>query len=378
MPEGTEELETDDVEDVDDSEQSGTPPDDDADADGDGTPPPEGEERPEPGTKAWADLEKKYPGLDEEELRKKVALQYWDQTRTLSKVSKEHRELQLKVARLEGRLEAGTTPEKEEPAPPPPEVVELDRYIHGLTERDQQVSDAQMEALKTLNLAREKVGEIKGLIQAAKQASDEDKVSRLEGRLETAEARVESVRDKLDATVRERKDIAYNVGKAKQERVWYEKLAKEGKAKQEAEEADLQEQYDEAPRIVSAQINEVIVDSGMPADPALRQDLRETLQSKITVDLWKAGRRGLPFAKVDVHGILKQHTEKYMKAHGIAKREDFKSRSEDRTRTVTPPSKSPAASPAAQPGKKTTVVSGVGALPQGMLRARRLLQKSGW
>jgi len=257
MPdEAVEELEVDD--DIADDETPETPSGEgeDESADGAGTPPPEGEEQPEPGTKAWADLEKKYPGLDEEELRKKVALQYWDQTRTLSKVSKEHRELQLKVARLEGRLEAGTTPEKEEPEPPPPEVAELDRYIHGLTERDQQVSDAQVEALKALNLAREKVGELKGLILAAKQASDEDKVSRLEGRLETAEARVESVHDKLNATVRERKDIAYNVGKAKQERVWYERLAKEGKAKQEAEEADLQEQYDEAPRIVNAQITE--------------------------------------------------------------------------------------------------------------------------
>jgi hypothetical protein len=376
MPEGTEALEVGDE--IVDGELPETPSGegDDGNADGDGTPPPEGEERPEPGTKAWADLEKKYPGLSEEELRQKVALQYWDQTRTLSKVSKERRELELRVARLEGRLEAGTTPEKEEPEPPPPEVEELDRYIHGLTERDQQVSDAQVQTLKTLNDAKEKVGEVKGLIQAAKQANDEDKVSRLEGRLETAEARVEGLRDKLDATVRERKDIAYNVGKAKQERTWYEKLAKEGKAKQEAEEADLQEQYEEAPRIVNAQITEVMNDSGMPADPAMRQDLRETLQDKITVDLWKAGRRGLSFAKIDVHGLLKQHTEKYMKAHGIAKRADFQRRSEERTRTVTPASR-PAATPA-QPTKKITVVSGVGALPPGMLRGRRLLSGKGW
>jgi hypothetical protein len=74
-----------------------------------------------------------------------------------------------------------------------------------------------------------------------------------------------------------------------------------------------------------AQITEVIQDSGIPADPALRQDLRETLQSKITVDLWKAGQRGLPVAKVDIAGLLKQHTEKYIKAPDPALMEEIQS-----------------------------------------------------
>lgn len=356
---------------------AGTPPDPD-DADGDGGTPPANADDESPQDKNWKDLQAKYPGLSDDEIRTKVAASYWDQTKALSQEARARRELELKVARLEGRIEAGTPPA--EPPPPPPEIQELDTYIGSLNARDEQVATAQTDALQALSAAKEKIGEIKGLIKAAKEGNDEDKVSRLEGRLETAESRVDSIRDKLDATVRERKDIAYNRSRAQKEKAWVAKLVTEGQAREESEREEQEATLAEIPKIVDATMSEVIEAAGMPADPALREDLRETLRNHITIALWKAGK-DMPFTKVDVPGLLRQYTDRYMKAHGIAKRTTFQQRSDDKTRVSGAPPTTPAAAPPTpgKPGAQSPrVVSTAGVLPAGMLRGRRLLEKKGW
>lgn len=363
----------------------GTPPEDGQDPAA--APPAEGgEEPPQPGTQAWADLEKKYPGLDEDQLKAMVGSRYWDQTKELSRLTREHRALELEHARLRGRFEQATPAKKDEPEEVPAEVAELDQRIHSLKERDGVVFEQQVQTLKDLSVAQEKVGEIKGLLAAAKAAGDDEKIARFEGRQEIAEQRVEGLRDKLDRQNRERNELRFQVGKSQQERDWTAKVAREAKARQEDEERDLQEQYEEAPKIINALITEAINLAGLPADPALRQDLRETLQDKITIDLWSAGKKGLDFRKVNIPGLLKQHTDRYIKARGVARREGFRKESEERQRTADPPrapkggSSAPAGGkPAPLAGRPAAKVIGShGELSAGMLRGRRLLEKTGW
>lgn len=362
---------------VDDEE--GTPPDSEVDEDAPAAEAAGEDETPE--DKNWKDLQAKYPGRSDDEIRGIVNASYWEQTKALSASAKATRELELKVAKLEGRIEAGTPPAEEKPAAPPPEVQELDGYINSLRERDQQVANAQTDALKALSDAKDKVGEMKGLIRAAKEGSDEEKVSRLEARLETAEGRVDAIRDKLDGTVRERKDIAWNHARAQKERTWLTTIHAQAQANEESEREELETELAAIPGRVDATITATIDAAGMPADPALREDLRETLKNRITVDLWKAGKN-MPFNKVDVAGLLRQYTSRYMKAHGIAKRETFKKLSEEKTRVSGAPPATPVAGASRPNGKPGAgpprVVSAIGALPAGMLRGRRLLEKKGW
>ena len=352
--------------------ETGTPPDPE-DVAGAGGPPADPDEPPEDPN--WKSLQEKYPGLSDEEIRTRVNASYWEQTKALSAGSKRERELELENARLQGRLEAGPPPDKE-PPPPPPEIQKADAHISGLTERDNEVATDQTTLLKALATAKDKVSEVKGKISAAKESDDDAKVERLEIRLEGAQQNVDNTRDKLNATVRERKSIAHNRERAQDERVWLERVFAEGQAREEEDQQELQETLDEIPRIVDGHITKEMDASKVPADPALREDLRDTLRDKITVDLWKAGGK-IPFNKLDVPGLVKQYTANYMKAHGLAKRADFGERS--KRKAAVAGGQPPPVTTSPQGGKKpTSVVSGAGALSDGMLRGRRALGKAGW
>jgi hypothetical protein len=374
MPPEGQELET-----VDDELEleSGTPPeaDDVDDPDVDGTPPDDVDEE-SPEDKNWASLRQKYPGLSDEEINRKVYASYWEQTRAISSSEKQKRELELRLARLEGRIEAGQPPAAKEPPPPPPEVQELDAYISSLEQRDSQVAESQTKLLGELSTAKDKVSEIRGQIAAAKAAQDEDRVDRLESRLETAEDRVANTRDKLDRTVQSRKDIAWNHARAKKERAWVERVIAEGQAREESERQELEEALEAIPEVVDDVITKAITDAKVPANEALRDHIRATVRDKVTVDMWKAGDK-VPFNKMNVPKLVRGHIDDYMKANGLAKRSSFVDQS--RRKTAVSGGQPPPAVETPKGGRKPArVVSGTGALSAGMLRGRRLLEKKGW
>ncbi len=361
--------------DPDDPEHSGTPPDPAENLDADGN--PIKPEVVEVGDANWKSLQEKYPGLSDEEIHAKVNASYWDQTKALGAASKREKEDALKIARLEGRVEGmGTPPDPADAPSPHPEVAELDTYISGLTDRETNVAKNQTDLLKTLSTTKDSVGEIKGEIKATKAQPDADEaaIGRLELKLDRAEDRLISIREKLEATVQSRKDIGWNRARAEKERHWIASMVEEGQTREDEERQQTDAQLESIPKVVDGHIAEAIGVSGMPADPALREDCRDFVRDKITIDLWKAGPT-VPFSKVDTPKLVKAHIAKYMKSHKIAARAEFGAQS--KAKAAVAGGQPPAAE---VPGvvKKPTVVSGVGALSEGMLRGRRVLGKAGY
>lgn len=362
--------------DPDDPELSGTPPDPAENLDADGNPiVPEDVDAEDSN---WKSYREKYPNLSDDQIQKKIASDYWDQTKALGAASKREKEDALKIARLEGRVEGmGTPPDPEDELPPHPEVAELDTYISSLNARDENVAKNQTDLLKTLSVAKDSVAEIKGQIKATKAQPDADEaaIGRLELSLDRADDRLTSSREKIDATVQQRKDIRWNITRAEKERNWIASMVEEGQAREDEERQETDAQLEAIPGIVDARIAEGIATSGMPADPALREDCRDFVRDKITIDLWKAGPK-VPFSKVDTPKLVKGYVAKYMKSHKISARAEFGARSEAKAKVAG--GQPPAVETPPGERKKPTVVSGVGALSPGMLRGRRILGKLGY
>ena len=254
--------------DPDDPELSGTPPDP-AETDADGNPIVAADVDAEDSN--WKSYREKYPSLSDDDIQKKIASDYWDQTKALGAASKREKEDALKIARLEGRVEGmGTPPDAKDPPPPHPEVAELDTYISGLNDRETNVAKNQTDLLKTLSTTKDTVGEIKGEIKATKAQPDADEaaIGRLELKLDRAEDKLTSTREKLEATGQSRKDIGWNRARAEKERDWIASMVEEGKAREDEERQETDAQLESIPTIVDSHISEAIEASGMPVDPA--------------------------------------------------------------------------------------------------------------
>jgi hypothetical protein len=359
----------------------GPPPGDDDDPHGDPEPPSgdAGDDPPEPDPdKDWKDLQAKYPGKSDEELQRIVAGAYWAQTKELSQAAKERRDAEIEKARLEGRLEGRGTPPGEEPPEEEdlsdiPEIQEVESTISDLNQRGEELKQEQRDSLKELNDENGALGVLRGRLEAAEEAEDEDKARTLKAEIRVGEKGIKQIRKDLDRQWREAKGLERQMARAEKEKHYLVNLAKEGRAKARQEQQDVEEALEQIPEKVNSAIEASMTDAKVPA--SLIDDCREIVQDRITVDLWRIGA-DVPFNEVDVPRLVARHVGHFLKANGVASKADFARRSKDKTDVADEPPKK-----GKEPDKKArhvSAVSPVGELSPGMARARRLLASKGW
>jgi len=345
------------------------PPSGDADTD----PPDPPEDDPD---KDWKDLQAKYPGKSDEELHRIVARSYWDQTKELASYAKSSRDAEIEKARLEGRLEGRGTPPGEEPPEEDfseiPEIQEVESTISDLNQRGEELKQEQRDSLKDLNDENNALGELRGEMKAMKKAEDEAEVRRLEADIRVGEKGIKQIRKDLDRQFREAKGLERQMFRAEKEKHYLLTLAKEGKAKAEREQRDVEEALEKIPDQVNDAIGASIKDAKVPA--SLADDCREIVQDRVTVDLWRIGA-DVPFSEVDVSRLVTRHVEHFLKANGVASKADFARRGREKNDLAGDPPPAKGKEPKTPAARDISMISPVGELSPGMARARRMLTK---
>jgi hypothetical protein len=292
-----------------DNDDPGTPPD--ADANPEGSTPAAGaddDEQPE----AWRNLKSKYKIADDKALQAVVGEKYWDQTRELSRLSRENRELKAKLT----PEPKGTTPEAP-PAPVPPEVKELEDDIHRLDDKVTKLVAAQADRVKELSKLDTDIKKLAGQLEIA---ADHEK--------DSLRARHDRLVDKYTFAYEKWQDVNERIGEiadTKTRRTRELKWAKDVAASAEARQRDDQEAKTERAQEFSSGIQTMCASEAdnmkLPKDAELRDYLWDTVRAKVMLDLQKAG--DVPVEKVDVPAIIRRHVTAFAKAHGFAGRAEF-------------------------------------------------------
>lgn len=294
--------------------------------DGDGTDEPqdgdEDEEKPAPpkGSTARADLEKKFAHIKDPQQREEaIAQAWWDKNNYAAKTQRENKLLKQQIDAL--KAAKAKAPEKaKEPPPPDPDIQELDQRISGLVDRDKAAhAEAESQLVKLGEIDKE-IHQAEARLEDAKKAEDDTKVARLEGKLETLQARREGTVQRYKDLLDRRGSIAYDYERAVRDKAWLERVKGDQATRQETEAQEAEDFRIEFPQMVDNLIEAAGERAGIP--PQLLEDLLIEVNDGLAMDLMRATDAKLD--DVDVPELVAKRVERFANARDIASRQKFR------------------------------------------------------
>jgi hypothetical protein len=358
--------------------EAGTPPDTDDDGrtddpSGDAAEPPSGSDDEPADEDSWKALERKYEKVrDPDERKRVIGKQYWEKVRyaTEQRERAERAERELEAAR-KGKPAADERPED---APPHPDIQRLDARIQGLESRDKQAYDAQNEALQQSASVAEELAKIEAKLEDA----DEWQRAILEQRKETLTMRKDNLMARFRDLADRREGLRYEHERLTNDRHWTRNLIRETEARQESERQSHERFEREFPNEVAALVDDTAAALKLPIkDKAMRDDLVEDVKARLGIALFRMEEQGI--SEVDIEGMVRSLVERYGRSRDLIKRTTFAetSRQKREVSGARPTSGTPRPAGSRPGPPKDVTALGVQDLPDGMLKARERLARSG-
>lgn len=293
-----------------------SPSDDDAEADGESEP------------KEWVNLVEKGKGD-----KAVIGKMFWDAQNANAKLAKENKAL---LARLEAASKTAPEASKAEPAKPEPKpltdhpsIQKLESTITALeTEKAniQTKGQAKFEELKT---QRKLVDKLEARIEDQGEIADEALKTRFEmakDRSALLETQLEDLTERFNA---KKERLAENIARREAVRAEAEEEGKR-QTEQQAKNAEFNSEY---PQRIDAMMIAAADDLGLPTDPEIRQDLWETVNTKMMAKLFHLGK-GVPLESTDEQALIRGFVERFAKTHGFASKAKFAGTSKEKAKVA--------------------------------------------
>jgi hypothetical protein len=296
------------------AEAAAESPSDDAEADGESEP------------KEWVNLVGKFEGDKE-----KIGKEFWRYANSNAALAKSNADLAKKVKDLEAKVAAPAAPKDEpeptKPAADHPSIQKLESTITALEEAQASLQSRGASKFTELQAQEKAIAKLEARIEDQGDLADESLKDRLDAAQRHRGVLAEQLMDLKDRFL-EKKDRLEDA-KSRREDVRAEAETESQRQKeQQAKEAEFRTEY---PQRIDAMSTTMADELGVDSDPEIRQDLWETVNTKLMAKMFALGK-GVEITATDEHALVKGYVERFVKTHGFASKKNFAGTSKEKAK----------------------------------------------